>query len=245
MAVIPGKSQAAGMVSRALNGMKDELAEAATGALRRAEGAIDNLVNVLTDKGGAKVVKEGGEEAGDKLAKLEPPKSPSAPELAPSVPPRSSPEALTKSQARQLGGDNRGLIHLQENLGEPRNAAMRAARDFESGTAGAFSDVASKQRAVPALRYDNPVKGGEDFIKFDGIEGDTLLIDAKTRLLEIPTRRGPLVPQVEDLRRMSEAIRQNSGFQAVIEFPDEAARRHGQGVLDNLNIQNIATRVRE
>ena len=145
---------------------------------------------------------------------------------------------------------NRGLTFVGENLGTPRNAAMRNARDFEAGTIGAFSDVASRQRMAPALRFDNPKPNGASFVKFDGYQqldnGITELIDSKTRLVPFSTRQGPFISDsVRDgLVRKSLAIQQNEGFRAVLEFPTATARREAQQVLRQLGITNISTRVR-
>jgi len=146
--------------------------------------------------------------------------------------------------------DSGPLTFVTENLGTPRNAAQRAARDFESGTIGAFSDVATRQRSVPALRFNNPNPNGASVVKFDGFrqldDGVIELIDAKTRIVPFSTRQGPFIsPSVRDaLVRKSLAIEQNPGFRAVLEFPTAAARREAQQVLRQLGITNISTRVR-
>jgi hypothetical protein len=154
-----------------------------------------------------------------------------------------STRALTPAQAKALGGRNRGIIFVQENLGTPRNAAGKTARDFESGTTGAYSDTASQRRAVPALRYDNPNPRGDNFVKFDGIEGNTL-IDSKTRILTFESRGRRVVPQVDDIIRVSEAARQNPQFKVVYEFPSLEAQREARQILLDLGITNIRTRVR-
>jgi filamentous hemagglutinin len=154
-------------------------------------------------------------------------------------------QALTPAQAKALGGKNRGVIFVQENLGTPRNPAQRTARDFESGTTGAFSDTPSQQRAVPALRYDNPNPKGNNFVKFDGIEGNTL-IDSKTKILVIRRSDGTeFIPQADDIRRVSRAAAQNPQFNVVYEFPTVGAQREAIDVLQRLGIQNIRTRVRQ
>ncbi|MCX2803377.1 hypothetical protein OQJ68_16490, partial [Microbulbifer thermotolerans] len=146
---------------------------------------------------------------------------------------------------------NRGLTFVGENLGTPRNSAMQAARDFESGTTGAFSDIVTRQRQVPALRYDNPNPNGAPFVKFDGYQqlddGVIELIDSKTRIVPFSTREGPFIsPSVRDgLVRKSEALSQNPGYRGVIELPTTEARREAQQVLRQLGITNISTRVRQ
>lgn len=126
---------------------------------------------------------------------------------------------------------------------------MRNARDFESGTTGAFSDIATQQRQVPALRFDNP--NGASVIKFDGHQqldnGIIELIDSKTRIVPFSTKDGPFIsPSVRDgLVRKSEALSHNSGFKGVIELQTIEARREAQQVLRQLGITNISTRVRQ
>ena len=92
---------------------------------------------------------------------------------------------------------NRGLIFVGENLGVSRNSAMQAARDFESGTTGAFTDIATRQRKVPALRFDNPNPNGAPYVKFDGyLQLDTgiiELVDAKTRIVPFSAKEGPYI----------------------------------------------------
>lgn len=70
------------------------------------------------------------------------------------------------------------------------------------------------------------------------------MLDAKTRLLTFQSRGSTVVPQADDLRRMSEALRQNPEFTGVLEFPDAAAQRQARQILRDLNITNIQTRVR-
>jgi filamentous hemagglutinin len=128
---------------------------------------------------------------------------------------------------------------------------MQTARDFESGTTGAFSDIATRQRQVPALRYDNPNPNGAPYVKFDGYQqlddGVIELVDAKTRIVPFSTREGPFISSsVRDgLVRKSEALAQNPGYRGVIELPTVEARREAQQVLRQLGITNISTRVRQ
>jgi hypothetical protein len=143
------------------------------------------------------------------------------------------------------------LVFVAENLGQPTSARKRIAQEFESATPGAHSDVESRSRMVPALRYTNPSSSGAPYVKFDGYreldDGTIELIDAKTRLVPYSTSSGPMItPSVRDsLMRHSAAIEQNQGFKAVIELPNEAARAEANLVLESLGINNIETRVRE
>ncbi|MBO2563887.1 hypothetical protein [Shewanella algae] len=168
--------------------------------------------------------------------------------------PKGAVDTPLKSRENSKGvpsNPNRGLTFVVENLGMPRNSAMQNARDFESGTTGAFSEIATRQRQVPALRYDNPNPNGAPFVKFDGYQqldnGVIELIDSKTRIVPFSTREGPFIsPSVRDgLVRKSEALSQNSGYRGVIELPTIEARREAQQVLRKLGITNISTRVRQ
>jgi hypothetical protein len=158
---------------------------------------------------------------------------------------------LGEQLALSASNQSRGLTFVGENLGAPRNSNIQNARDFESGTTGAFSDIATNQRHVPALRYDNPNPNGAPFVKFDGHQqldnGIIELIDSKTRIVPFSTREGPFIsPSVRDgLVRKSEALSQNPGYRGVIELPSIEARREAQQVLRQLGITNISTRVRQ
>jgi filamentous hemagglutinin len=153
---------------------------------------------------------------------------------------------LRVADAKQLPGPHQGVILVLENLGDTstKSVERQIAADFEAGTSGAFSDVVTRNRVVPALRFDNTNPAGHNFVKFDGFEGNTLLIDAKTRLLTFESQGRVIIPQAEDLRRMNEALRQNPEFRGVIEFPDEAARAQAEEILNGLGLNNIETRVR-
>jgi hypothetical protein len=145
---------------------------------------------------------------------------------------------------------NRGLIFVPENLGEARNAAIQAARNFEAGTEGAAVDIATQTRQVPALQFDNPNPNGAPFVKFDGFsqldDGTIELIDAKTRLVPFSNADGPVITEsvIDGLTRQSTALAQNPGFRGVLEFPTQAAANEAQDVLDQLLIRNITARVR-
>ncbi len=168
------------------------------------------------------------------------------PEFAPLPPnPGLDPaQPLTTAEANMLPAPHKGIIYVRESPRSPRSAARRAANDFEAGTTGARSDVASRDRVVPALRYNNPNPRGNKFVRFDGIEGTKVVIDAKTRILTFESRGRTVLPQEQDLRRINRALEQNPGVRAVFEFPTETARAHAEGVLRSLGIDAIQTRVR-
>jgi hypothetical protein len=153
--------------------------------------------------------------------------------------------------AASHAASNRGLIFAPENLGDARNAAIRASRDFEAGTEGAVTDIVTQTRQVPALQFDNPNPKGASFVKFDGFshldDGTIELIDSKTRLVPYSTEDGPVITEsvADGLRRQSAALVQNPGYTGMLEFPTQAAADEAEGVLEQLNIKNISVRVRQ
>ncbi|MGF1911901.1 hypothetical protein L4C38_21070 [Vibrio kasasachensis] len=132
-----------------------------------------------------------------------------------------------------MTGQNNGLIFVQE----PQGNFDKNFVQFESGTKGAFSDISSKRKAVPAIRFDNPNPRGNNFVKFDGIEDDgTTLIDRKTALTTFDK-------QLQSLQRVSNALKQNPGFKGVFEFPNQKAADKAMDILIRENITNITVRV--
>lgn len=125
---------------------------------------------------------------------------------------------LTESEARALSGDNKGLIYVAEG---PRGKP--AAQEFQAGTSGAFTDLATGKSGVPALRYNNPNDKGVNFVKFDGVErgadgSSVLLIDAKTKLaIWSPSTQKSVM---DTLQRVKSAVDQNPGYKVVYEFPN-------------------------
>ena len=120
---------------------------------------------------------------------------------------------------------------------EPQGNFSKSFVQFESGTTGAFSDVLSQRKAVPAIRFDNANPRGNNFVKFDGIEADGItLIDRKTALTTFDK-------QLQSLQRVSDALKQNSGFKGVFEFPNQKAADRALDILIEQNITNINVRV--
>ncbi|WLI06920.1 hypothetical protein PSH66_00910 [Pseudomonas sp. FP597] len=121
-------------------------------------------------------------------------------------------DVLTIRDAWKLDGENRGLIFVQEPQGDFAKPFVK----FEAGTTGAFSDVLSQRKAVPAIRFDNPNPNGNNFVKFDGIEdiNGITLIDRKTALTTFDK-------QIQSVQRVSAALKQNPGVKAVFEFPNQ------------------------
>ncbi|MCZ4371320.1 hemagglutinin repeat-containing protein [Vibrio diazotrophicus] len=142
-------------------------------------------------------------------------------------------EVLSIKDARKMTGKNSGLIFVQE----PQGNFDKNFVQFESGTKGAFSDVSSERKAVPAIRFDNPNPKGNNFVKFDGIEDDgTTLIDRKTALTTFDK-------QLQSIQRVSYALKQNPRFKGVFEFPNQKAADKAMDILIRENITNITVRV--
>ncbi len=147
-------------------------------------------------------------------------------------------------QAKALPGPNRGVIFVKEALG-----SHTAGEIFEAGTSGAMRDLATRQKVVPALRFDNPNPKGHNFIKLDGFEltakGGLTLIDSKLSLVSFNKNGRLFIPDGGRLQNLSMAIKQNEGARVVFEFPNAAASDNARFILRrNLGIENITTRVR-
>lgn len=146
---------------------------------------------------------------------------------------------------------NRGLIFVDENGGDPQKPKKIFARDFESATTGAFSNVLTRNRSVPALLYDNKNPKGMPYVKFDGYnvlsDGRVELIDAKTRVVPFSRDEGPFISKsVRDgLMRKSDALSQNPDYIGIIEVSSAKAYREALEVLDYLGVDNLMVRVRK
>jgi len=146
--------------------------------------------------------------------------------------------------------DRDEILLVQENLGKVKTKAQRRARDFESGTTGAFTDLETGSRVVPALRFRNPNRNGRDIVKFDGFEiledGTVDLIDRKTRIFSFETKKGRFIPPevVRGLQNKSRALTQNhnSGIRGVLEFPDDTSVNDARSILRELKISNLVVR---
>jgi len=134
------------------------------------------------------------------------------------------------AEANKLEPPNRGLIFVRE----PQGSFSTNASQFEAAAEGAASDLASKSRSVPALRYDhsNPSPYTSNFVKFDGIEADGFtLIDRKWSLTE-------KTKQLAQLERFDEALKVNPAYTVVLEFPTQAAMNDAVKILARNNISN-------
>ena len=147
-------------------------------------------------------------------------------------------KVYTEKEAMHLSGENKGLIYVAET---PRGS--KSAQEFQAGTTGAFSDVAHKKEAVPALRYNNTTSpNGKNYIKFDGIEkapdGTTImLIDAKKQL---PTwNKGAMDQLGKTLDRVDSALKQNPEFKVVYEFPNNKAADNARKFLKDKDLSHV------
>jgi RHS repeat-associated protein len=125
---------------------------------------------------------------------------------------------------------NRGLGRALEK------ANNSPAQAYENSAIGASSDVSTKYRLVPTLKYDNPNPRGFDFIKFDGYdEATNTLIDRKLNVTGYPK-------SIDQINRAAEALSQNPSFKLEYQVPlnrqnsmSAALRKAGQ--LNNQQIK--------
>jgi len=115
-----------------------------------------------------------------------------------------------------------------------------AAQNFESSVEGAASDVATKKRIVPTLKYDNPNPNGAGFVKFDGSLGELNFIDRKLNVTGFPK-------SIDQVRRAAEALSQNPGSTLPYEVPFNKVnatvnliRKAGQFLNPNITVVGVA-----
>jgi len=138
-------------------------------------------------------------------------------------------------EAKTLEGPNRGMIRVFEAQGDISRDYVK----YEAGMAGACSDLATRKRIVPALRFDNPKENGLNFVRFDGLDPNDpmVLTDRKTALTTFPKQQAAI-------ERAADALRQNPGYSAVFEFPTEEAANRANSILARLNVLgSISVRV--
>ena len=92
---------------------------------------------------------------------------------------------------------------------KPNNSA---AQIFEDGAEGAASDVVTRKRIVPTLKYDNPNPNGKNFIKFNSHFGNFNFIDRKINVTGFEK-------SIDQIRRAAEALAQNPGTTLRYEVP--------------------------
>lgn len=104
---------------------------------------------------------------------------------------------------------------------------------YQAGAPNPYAD----KGLVPSLRYDNPLpgKGRKNVVRFDGIEGKTL-IDRKLSFYSSEDGK-------DQLLRQSEAIKDNPGYSLRIEVPNKVQERRVDKYLKKLGITNIAIKV--
>ncbi|MGA7613552.1 MAG: RHS repeat-associated core domain-containing protein [Thermoanaerobaculia bacterium] len=124
----------------------------------------------------------------------------------------------------------RGVVWVSE-----RTTAGDTALEYQAGAFGARSSVLTRQNEVPALLFDNPNAVGKPLVRFDGLEGNTLI----DRKLSVTTKS----KQLKDLRRVGIALRQNPGYRLRIEVPTEGAARQARRALRLVGLRGVAIRV--
>jgi len=133
----------------------------------------------------------------------------------------------------EAASSNRGVGTALEDVSK-RNAAAQA---YEDGTTGAASDIESKKRIVPSLKYDNPNPNGRNIVKFDGYDVENNeLIDRKWNVTTYPK-------SLDQLQRMSEALKQNPSYKGIIEVPDQKAYNSATRALTKARVTNINVRI--
>jgi hypothetical protein len=105
-------------------------------------------------------------------------------------------------------------IDSAENRGLGRTLEIKnksEADKFEGGAMGVAMSLDSNNKLVPILRYDNKNKRGRQFIKFDGVEGNTLI----DRKLNVTTFN----KSIDQVQRADEALKQNTAYSVRYEVP--------------------------
>jgi hypothetical protein len=228
---LPGVGDAAGLLADFRDYLENGDQWTAADWALVAAGLVPGMPNRRTVKTGQKIIDDTLELSHNRkslLAQIE----------------QSKAKVFTVSEANRLGGDHKGLIYVAEAL--PKN---KRAREHQSGTDGAFSDVRTKKFASAALRFVNPNKRGRNFIKFEvsGVSDDGNFIelaDAKTKLAI--WSRGPQQTTPRTLERTKEALIQNPGYRVVYEFDDTVSEQKARRFIQKHNYHHyIRTRMRK
>jgi hypothetical protein len=112
-----------------------------------------------------------------------------------------------------------------------------AAQQYENTIPGSSSDIASKKKIVPTLKYINPNPNGKNFIKFDGFDIETnTFIDRKLSFTTYPK-------SLDQVKRASEALRQNPAFRLQYEVPNEKQYRMAIKIFRDLKINNVSVKI--
>ena len=107
------------------------------------------------------------------------------------------------------------------------------ARLYQSGAAGARSNVATRSPQAPQVSY-TAADGSTKVVRFDGLEGN-VLIDRKVSVTTFPKSQ-------DQALRQSRALQQN-GFTGRWEVPSAAEAARAQRMLQQLGITNIEVRI--
>lgn len=149
-------------------------------------------------------------------------------------------EFLTKGEALNLPGENRGVVYVLSDEPHLPHAAW-----YQGETPGTIYSVEHKRPADPSLRYDNP--DGDDLIKFDGIQPDEdgitlILIDSKTAMAPKPG-----LGKVENtLKRIGMALEQNNAnsrikYKVYYDFPTEQEAARARKIVADLGYKDTIT----
>ncbi|MGN6402140.1 MAG: RHS repeat-associated core domain-containing protein [Flavisolibacter sp.] len=137
------------------------------------------------------------------------------------------------TRANSGGSTNRGVGKALENVSK-RDPLKQA---YEDATTGAASDVKTRKRIVPTLKYDNPNPNGKNFVKFDGFDVENNeLIDRKWNVTTYDK-------SLNQLKRMAEALKQNPGYSGVIEVPNQKAYNNAVKALQKASVTDIKVRI--
>jgi hypothetical protein len=109
--------------------------------------------------------------------------------------------------------------------GNPSPAAQ-----FEAATTGAFSDIATGKRAVPALRYTNDVTYGHSVKRFDGFD-DTHVMTLKDAKYNFDSMKAGRKSNL-DMQRAMKALQDNLGILGVLELQNSAQARRLDKKID-------------
>ena len=123
-----------------------------------------------------------------------------------------STDILTESvegnvKASTTASANRGTGTTLEHPNPAKKSSI-----YENHAEGSFSDISTKKKTVPTLKYDNPNPNGRDYIKFDGTDGPMSFVDRKLNVTRFPK-------SLTQVTRAGEALKQNPGATLRYEVP--------------------------
>ena len=152
---------------------------------------------------------------------------------------RARAKVYTEREARHLGGENRGLIYIQEKM-----RGTERSKKHQSSGRGAFSDIESRKSANPALRFDNPNPRGRSHIRFDSAypaadNSHTVLVDSKTKLAV--WSKATQTKTIKTLERVKHAVIQNPGYKIQYEFDTDEAAEEATRFIEKHNYSDYVS----